>query len=114
LPSQQPLQPQQHPQQQPLLAPGQRVVIEGLRTRPELNGRHGILGAFDATAGRWAVAVAGASKVGAPLAVKAENLQPVEEDEEDEEGEADDGDDAGSYYTASPQTSSPEHRCGFV
>jgi hypothetical protein len=38
---------------------GRRVSIDGLKGRPELNGRSGVAGRFDAAKGRYEVAVEG-------------------------------------------------------
>ena len=43
----------------PNLSPGSRVHIAGLKGRPELNGRSGVAGRFDAAKGRYEVAVEG-------------------------------------------------------
>ncbi len=54
------------------------VRIEGLKAKPELNGRFGvILGQFNEESGRWTVlVVADGDKAACQLAVKPENLKP--------------------------------------
>ena len=63
-----------------ILHDGARVRIEGLRSKPELNGCYGsICGAFDASSGRWVVRVdptaAGADC--SNISVKPGNLQAI-------------------------------------
>lgn len=63
-----------------ILHDGARVRIEGLRSKPELNGCYGsICGAFDAFSGRWVVRVdptaAGADCIN--ISVKPGNLQAI-------------------------------------
>lgn len=36
---------------------GQRVLIEGLQAKPELNGRHGVASSFDGSSGRYCVSL---------------------------------------------------------
>ena len=54
----------------PLL--GQRVVLGGLSSRPELNGQRGVAGSFEG--GRYAVALEGG---GESVRVRPERLRPV-------------------------------------
>ena len=49
-----------------------RVRIVGLQARPELNGRCGVAGRFDAAKGRYAVAVEGEAEA---VLLKSANLQ---------------------------------------
>ena len=51
---------------------GRRVRIGGLQARPELNGRCGVAGRFDAAKGRYEVAVEGEAEA---VLLKPENLQ---------------------------------------
>ena len=53
---------------------GRRVRIAGLKGRPELNGRCGVAGHFDAAKGRYEVAVEGEAEV---VLLKPANLQEV-------------------------------------
>ena len=53
---------------------GRRVRIGGLKARPELNGRCGVAGRFDAAKGRYAVAVEGEAQA---VLLKPANLQDV-------------------------------------
>ena len=56
---------------------GRRVSIDGLKWRPELNGRSGVAGRFDAAKGRYEVAVEGEAEA---VLLKPANLQEVFED----------------------------------
>jgi ankyrin repeat protein len=56
---------------------GRRVSIDGLKGRPELNGRSGVAGRFDAARGRYEVAVEGEAEA---VLLKPANLQEVFED----------------------------------
>ena len=56
---------------------GRRVSIDGLKGRPELNGRSGVAGRFDAAKGRYEVAVEGEAEA---VLLKPANLQEVFED----------------------------------
>ena len=51
---------------------GRRVRIFGLKGRPELNGRSGVAGRFDAAKGRYEVAVEGEAEA---VLLKPANLQ---------------------------------------
>ena len=51
---------------------GSRVLINGLKGRPELNGRCGVAGRFDAAKGRYEVAVEGEAEA---VLLKSANLQ---------------------------------------
>ena len=51
---------------------GRRVRIGGLQARPELNGRCGVAGRFDAAKGRYEVAVGGGAEA---VLLKPANLQ---------------------------------------
>jgi ankyrin repeat protein len=53
---------------------GRRVRIDGLKGRPELNGRCGVAGHFDAAKGRYKVAVEGEAEA---VLLKPANLQEV-------------------------------------
>ena len=53
---------------------GRRVRIDGLKGRPELNGRCGVAGRFDAAKGRYEVAVEGEAEA---VLLKPMNLQEV-------------------------------------
>ena len=53
---------------------GSRVRIDGLKGRPELNGRCGVAGRFDAAKGRYEVAVEGEAEA---VLLKPANLQEV-------------------------------------
>jgi len=53
---------------------GRRVSIDGLKGRPELNGRCGVAGRFDAAKGRYEVAVEGEAEA---VLLKPANLQEV-------------------------------------
>jgi ankyrin repeat protein len=53
---------------------GRRVRITGLKGRPELNGRCGVAGRFDAAKGRYEVAVEGEAEA---VLLKPANLQEV-------------------------------------
>ena len=53
---------------------GRRVRIDGLKGRPELNGRCGVAGHFDAAKGRYEVAVEGEAEA---VLLKPANLQEV-------------------------------------
>ena len=53
---------------------GRRVSIDGLMERPELNGRCGVAGRFDAAKGRYEVAVEGEAEA---VLLKPANLQEV-------------------------------------
>jgi hypothetical protein len=53
---------------------GRRVRIDGLKGRPELNGRCGVAGRFDAAKGRYEVAVEGEAEA---VLLKPANLQEV-------------------------------------
>jgi hypothetical protein len=53
---------------------GRRVLIDGLKGRPELNGRCGVAGRFGAAKGRYAVAVEGEAEA---VLLKPANLQEV-------------------------------------
>ena len=53
---------------------GCRVRINDLQARPELNGRYGVAGSFDAAKGRYAVAVDGGVEA---VLLKPANLQNV-------------------------------------
>ena len=61
----------QHAQRQAAEA-GRRVRIAGLKGRPELNGRSGMAGRFDAAKGRYEVAVDGEAEA---VLLKPANLQ---------------------------------------
>ncbi len=65
------------------LSQGSRVRIEGLKAKPELNGRFGvIIGQFNEESGRWTVRVdADGDKAACQLAVKPENLSSVAAEE---------------------------------
>ena len=54
-----------------MLQPGRYVSIRGLKSRSELNGRHGVVRQFNASSGRYAVDVEGEAKA---LALKRANL----------------------------------------
>jgi hypothetical protein len=54
-----------------MLQPGRYVTIRGLKSRAELNGRHGVVRQFTSSSGRYAVAVDGEAK---SLALKRANL----------------------------------------
>ena len=56
---------------------GRRVRIAGLKGRPELNGRCGVAGRFDAAKGRYAVAVEGEAEA---VLLKPANLQETTSD----------------------------------
>jgi len=58
----------------PSLYSGHRVRIDGLKGRPELNGRCGVAGHFDAAKGRYKVAVEGEAEA---VLLKPANLQEV-------------------------------------
>eukprot|EP00964_Phaeocystis_antarctica_P013720 scaffold7530_cov74-Phaeocystis_antarctica.AAC.3 len=51
-----------------------RVLLHGLKGRPELNGREGAVVSHDTTAQRFGVQLEGEEK---PLALKPDNLQPL-------------------------------------
>ena len=53
---------------------GRRVRIDGLKGRPELNGRCGVAGRFDAAKGRYEVAVEGEAEA---VLLKPANLQEI-------------------------------------
>ena len=53
---------------------GRRVSIDGLKGRPELNGRCGVAGGFEAAKGRYAVAVEGEAEA---VLLKPMNLQVI-------------------------------------
>ena len=53
---------------------GRRVSIDGLKGRPELNGRCGVAGRFDAAKGRYEVAVEGEAEA---VLLKPMNLQEL-------------------------------------
>jgi len=53
---------------------GRRVRIDGLKGRPELNGRGGLAGRFDAAKGRYKVAVEGEAEA---VLLKPMNLQEL-------------------------------------
>ena len=53
---------------------GRRVRIAGLKGRPELNGRSGVAGRFDAAKGRYEVAVEGEAEA---VLLKPANLQEI-------------------------------------
>jgi hypothetical protein len=56
--------------------PGQEVVIQGLKTKPWLNGERACLLTWDAIKGRWKVSVGGRSEeASSVLAIKPENLR---------------------------------------
>lgn len=56
--------------------PGMLVVIQGLRSKPELNGERATLVEWDAIKGRWKVSVGGGSdEVPIVLGVKPDNLR---------------------------------------
>ena len=61
------------------LSQGARVRIEGLTSKPELNGRTGVVcGAFNEATGRWTVQVdAGGLRPDVYLALRLANLQPI-------------------------------------
>ena len=56
----------------PLL--GKRVLVSGLQSKPELNGKHGLAGAFVESKGRYAVALEDGS---GQFSLKADNLEAV-------------------------------------
>ena len=53
---------------------GRRVSIDGLKGRPELNGRCGVAGRFDAAKGRYEVAVEGEAEA---VLLKPANLKVI-------------------------------------
>ena len=59
---------------------GQRVIISGLQTKPELNGSHGQCLSFDDTGGRYGVRVAGVGT----FALKPEALRDARDAAEDD------------------------------
>mmetsp|Transcript_13078 Transcript_13078/g.33534 ORF Transcript_13078/g.33534 Transcript_13078/m.33534 type:complete len:205 (+) Transcript_13078:51-665(+) len=61
------------------LQPGDGVVIDGLQSKPYLNGERGSLISWDAIKGRWKVSI-GHSKDEAPsvLALRPANLRPLQ------------------------------------
>ena len=75
------------------LPPGTRVVLHGLCSRPDLNGRRGIICAFLKEKGRYNVAFDG---VDGKISVKPANfsIDPVEIDDGGGGGSSSDGDDA--------------------
>ena len=54
---------------------GQTVTVTGLEAKPELNGTIGVVGAYDAAKGRYAVKLEGG---GAPMLLKPDNLVAAE------------------------------------
>eukprot|EP00929_Paragymnodinium_shiwhaense_P031417 TRINITY_DN17603_c0_g1_i2.p1 TRINITY_DN17603_c0_g1~~TRINITY_DN17603_c0_g1_i2.p1 ORF type:complete len:1200 (+),score=276.52 TRINITY_DN17603_c0_g1_i2:156-3755(+) len=58
----------------PTLLPGQRVVVTGLKARPELNGQLGAIVEYDETQGRWRVGM----HDGSAKLFRRENLQHLE------------------------------------
>lgn len=67
---------------------GLKVWLSGLRAKPELNGRQGVLGAFDEGKGRWQVLMDDGSNTNL---LKQENLFPAGDDGQGAEGSAADG-----------------------
>jgi hypothetical protein len=65
-------QKQQPQQEEAVLKPGAKVIIDGLKSKPELNGSEATAVSFDADTGRWNVKTGS----GSVLALKAANLSP--------------------------------------